>query len=69
VARRRAQKGAYKESKPGSDIERVVAAAAALVAHDEGRQAVHIGGSRPPEQQNHTHWKHAGRMRAVRGRV
>ncbi|HXF63853.1 MAG TPA: acetyl-CoA carboxylase biotin carboxylase subunit [Caldilineaceae bacterium] len=62
-----ARRQMHRESKPGSDTERVVAAAVALVAHEEGRQAVHIGGSRPPAQQTRSLWKQAGRLRAVRG--
>lgn len=45
--------------------ERIAAVVAALIAHEEGRRAVHIG------SQNHTtasQWKVAGRMRATGGR-
>ena len=56
-------------NRPTNDNERVVAVAAALIAHEEGRQAVHIGHT---EENHHAPavnlWKQAGRMRAVRGR-
>jgi acetyl-CoA carboxylase biotin carboxylase subunit len=54
-------------NKPANDHEKVVAVAAALIAHEEGRQAVHIGGNQQ-EQVAAGVWKQAGRMRAVRGR-
>lgn len=54
-------------NKPANDHKKVVAVAAALIAHEEGRQAVHIGGN-PQEQAAAGVWKQAGRMRAVRGR-
>ena len=46
--------------------EKIAAVAAALIAHDEGRQAVHIGAS-DSERQGST-WKRNGRLRSVRGR-
>jgi acetyl-CoA carboxylase biotin carboxylase subunit len=55
-------------NRPTNDQEKVVATAAALIAHEEGRKAVHIGGSRNDEQSSSGLWKQAGRMRAVRGR-
>jgi acetyl/propionyl-CoA carboxylase alpha subunit len=54
-------------NRPTNDHEKVVAAAAALIAHEEGRKAVHIGGSRDEEKTVSSSWKQAGRMRAVRG--
>jgi acetyl/propionyl-CoA carboxylase alpha subunit len=63
VARRRLSRG----SKSVNETEKVVAAAAALVAHEEGRQAVHIGWSEPQDHQGRSLWKQAGRLRAVGG--
>jgi acetyl/propionyl-CoA carboxylase alpha subunit len=54
-------------NRPANDNEKVVAAAAALIAHEEGRKAVHIGGDRGHEQPATSLWKQSGRMRAVRG--
>ena len=54
-------------NRPVNDHEKVAAVAAALIAHEEGRQAVHIG-SHGDEQSNGSLWKQSGRMRAVRGR-
>lgn len=50
-----------------AEYERIAAVAAALIADEEGRQAVHIGA----QTNNHTAeslWKRAGRIRAVGGR-
>lgn len=55
-------------NRPANDHEKVVAVAAALIAHEEGRKAVHIGGNREDEQAAASLWKQSGRMRAVRGR-
>jgi hypothetical protein len=55
-------------NRPANDHEKVVAAAAALIAHEEGRKAVHIGSSRENGEVAASHWKQAGRIRAVRGR-
>ncbi len=46
--------------------ESIIAVAAALVAHEESRQAIHIGSSM--KDNTHSEWKIAGRMRATRGR-
>lgn len=54
--------------KPGSDAEQMVAVATALLAHEEGRKAVHIGGNHEPVRAS-SPWKQAGRLRAVRGRL
>lgn len=49
-----------------NEQEKIAAVTAALIAHEQGRQAVHIGsGSSAPGR---TLWKQAGRMSAVRGR-
>ncbi len=53
------------EQPPNAEHERVAAVAAALIAHEEGRQAVHIGGQNGQAAQNL--WKQAGRFRGVRG--
>lgn len=54
-------------NRPANDHEKVIAATAALIAHEEGRKAVHIGSSRGDEPSASGLWKQAGRMRAVRG--
>ena len=54
-------------NRPTNDHEKVVAVASALIAHEEGRKAVHIGGSREDDRPASSSWKQAGRMRAVRG--
>ncbi|MCC6457641.1 MAG: acetyl-CoA carboxylase biotin carboxylase subunit [Caldilineaceae bacterium] len=54
-------------NRPTNDHEKVVAATAALIAHEEGRKAVHIGESHEDGQPAAGMWKQAGRMRAVRG--
>ena len=46
--------------------EKIAAVAAALIAHEEGRQAVHIGAS--DKERPRSMWKREGRMRAMRGR-
>ena len=53
------------EQPPNAKHERVAAVAAALIAHEEGRQAVHIGDQNGQAAQNG--WKQAGRLRGVRG--
>jgi acetyl-CoA carboxylase, biotin carboxylase subunit len=55
-------------NRPANDHEKVVAAAAALIAHEEGRKAVHIGDSQSNDKEASSVWKQAGRMRAARGR-
>lgn len=55
-------------NRPNNDHERVVAAAAALIAHEEGRQAVHIGAGEDNGERAGNPWKLAGRRRAVGGR-
>ncbi len=55
-------------NRPSNDHERIVAAAAAMIAHEEGRKAVHIGAGRDNGAQGLNPWKQAGRQRAVRGR-
>jgi acetyl/propionyl-CoA carboxylase alpha subunit len=55
-------------NRPSNDHEKVVAAATALIAHEEGRKAVHIGRAREDDKPAASLWKQSGRMRAVRGR-
>lgn len=50
-----------------SEHERIVAVVAALIAHEEGRQAVHIGQTKS-QNEVVSAWKTAGRMRALGGR-
>jgi acetyl-CoA carboxylase biotin carboxylase subunit len=47
--------------------EKIVAVVAALIAHEEGRQAVHIRQPRDDTPQ-HSVWKQAGRIKSVGGR-
>ncbi len=56
-------------NRPSNDHEKVVAVAAALIAHEEGRKAVHIGNNGSEQKPASGLWKQAGRMRAVRGRL
>jgi acetyl-CoA carboxylase biotin carboxylase subunit len=64
-----ARRSMNRSNRPADDHERVVAVAAALIAHEEGRQAVHIGHTEANHQTPVVNpWKQAGRMRAVRGR-
>ena len=53
---------------PSEDHEVIAAIAAALVAREEGRQAIHIGEQRSATAGNGSMWKQAGRMRAMGGR-
>ena len=54
-----------RQANKNNEQERIAAIAAALIAHEEGRQAVHIGSGVKPSAR--TMWKQAGRLRAVRG--
>ena len=59
------RRNAAARSPDSASYERIAAVAAALIANEEGRQAIHIGG-----QENHmpeSTWKRAGRMRNVGG--
>lgn len=56
-------------AKPGSDAEQMVAVATALLAHEEGRKAVHIGGNHGTARPAQSPWKQMGRLRALRGRL
>ncbi|MEZ4733832.1 MAG: acetyl-CoA carboxylase biotin carboxylase subunit [Caldilineaceae bacterium] len=51
-----------------SEHERIVAVVAALIAHEEGRQAVHIGQTQNQNGSTSSAWKNAGRIRALGGR-
>ena len=50
------------------DYQRVAAVAAALIANEEGRQAVHIGNEEGATGQESI-WKRAGRIRSTGGRL
>ncbi|MCB0108609.1 MAG: acetyl-CoA carboxylase biotin carboxylase subunit, partial [Caldilineaceae bacterium] len=52
------------------EYEQIVAVVAALVAHEEGRQAVHIrqNSNGTSAQRRNSAWKEAGRIRSVGGR-
>ncbi|OUC05820.1 pyruvate carboxylase subunit A [Litorilinea aerophila] len=54
-----------REMRRAKEYEKIAAVAAALVAHEEGRKAVHIGNAQADSRRNL--WKQAGRIRAVRG--
>jgi acetyl-CoA carboxylase, biotin carboxylase subunit len=58
-----------RSSKRHKEHEVVAAVAAALIAHEEGRQAVHIGATNGANSKQNGPWKHAGRMRALRGQA
>ncbi|MEZ4860970.1 MAG: acetyl-CoA carboxylase biotin carboxylase subunit [Caldilineaceae bacterium] len=56
-------------SSQSSEYEQIVAAVAAMIAHEEGRQAVHIGHTSSANgTADHSPWKQAGRLRALGGR-
>ena len=55
-----------KQTSETIEREKIAAVAAALIAHEEGRQAVYIG--HHASQSSDTLWRRAGRMRATRGR-
>ncbi|MEX1019574.1 MAG: acetyl-CoA carboxylase biotin carboxylase subunit [Litorilinea sp.] len=57
-----------RNTKRTQEHERVAALAAALIAHEEDRQAVHIGKQNHREPAGTGNWKRAGRMRATGGR-
>lgn len=61
---------ASRNSAVSEEYEQIVAVVAALVAHEEGRQAVHIGHSHNGinSQRQNSPWKEAGRIRSVGGR-
>jgi acetyl/propionyl-CoA carboxylase alpha subunit len=59
------RRGLSRQSKSTKEYEKIAAVAVALIAHEEGRQAVHIGNSQ--EELHRNHWKKVGRIRAVRG--
>jgi acetyl/propionyl-CoA carboxylase alpha subunit len=54
-----------RQTNHSAERERIAAVAAALIAHEEGRQAVNIGAA---SERDSDLWKHGGRMRALRGR-
>jgi acetyl-CoA carboxylase biotin carboxylase subunit len=47
--------------------EKIMAVVAAMKAHEEGRQAVHIGPQQRANGANGSAWKQAGRLRTVGG--
>jgi acetyl-CoA carboxylase, biotin carboxylase subunit len=58
-------------AKPTADSEeheKIVAVVAALIAHEEGRQAVHIGQPAHNGAQTSNLWKQTGRLRTLGGR-
>ncbi len=73
IGRRQAARGtspsAAQSSNKSAESEQIVAVVAALIAHEEGRQAVHIGRTHNGRaQRRSSSWKEAGRTRAVGGR-
>ncbi|MCL4859911.1 MAG: acetyl-CoA carboxylase biotin carboxylase subunit [Caldilineaceae bacterium] len=53
---------------PLNEQEKIVAVVAAMLAHEEGRKAVHIGQPTNGRTQQNNAWKQAGRMQGVGGR-
>jgi len=53
--------------KPADEQTRIAAVSAALIAHEAGRRAVHIGDQTLQARQE-SNWKRAGRMKATGGR-
>jgi len=70
IERRQSSRVSMQGTAMSEEYEQIVAVVAALVAHEEGRQAVHIGqghnGTSSP--QHNSPWREAGRIRAVGGR-
>lgn len=62
-----ARRGSTKRPAPLQEQEQIAAVVAALIAHEEGRQAVHIG-NHSSRNEPTSMWKMAGRMRSVGGR-
>jgi acetyl/propionyl-CoA carboxylase alpha subunit len=70
IARRQAARTSTQSVAKTEEYEKIVAVVAALVAHEEGRQAVHIGqhnGSVARQPRNNA-WREAARLRAAGGR-
>ncbi|MEM7538175.1 MAG: acetyl-CoA carboxylase biotin carboxylase subunit [Chloroflexota bacterium] len=55
------------QRKTSKEQEQVAAVVATLLAHEEGRQAVHIAGSSSTNGAGISPWKQAGRMQSIRG--
>jgi acetyl-CoA carboxylase biotin carboxylase subunit len=51
-----------------NEHEKIVAVVAAMLAHEEGRQAVHIGRTDSDKGANGSRWRQAGRVKALGGR-
>jgi acetyl-CoA carboxylase biotin carboxylase subunit len=49
------------------EFEKLMAVVAAMIAHDEGRQAIHIGQSTNGQTSHGSLWKQAGRLRVLGG--
>jgi acetyl-CoA carboxylase, biotin carboxylase subunit len=64
IGRRRIER----QSTHQAEHEQIVAVVAAMIAHEEGRQAVHIGQQQRTQNSNSGLWKQAGRIRALGGR-
>ena len=59
-----------KTERSPEEVETIAAVAAALIAHEERRQAiVRVGVQQNGAAEPSNPWKHAGRMRAMRGRL
>jgi acetyl-CoA carboxylase, biotin carboxylase subunit len=48
-----------------NEHEKIIAVVAAMIAHEEGRQAIHIGQQRNGQSGSSSLWKQAGRMRGL----
>ncbi|RIK39104.1 MAG: acetyl-CoA carboxylase biotin carboxylase subunit [Chloroflexi bacterium] len=64
IGRRRIERQAAHQA----EHEQIVAVVAAMIAHEEGRQAVHIGQQQRAHTPNGSLWKQAGRIKALGGR-
>ena len=65
ISRRRMEKSPLQRP----EHEKIVAVVAAMIAHEESKQAVHIGGGQQGNNGSRANlWKQAGRTRAVGGR-
>jgi acetyl/propionyl-CoA carboxylase alpha subunit len=73
IGRRQAARGTSQtvaQANKSAESEQIVAVVAALIAHDEGRRAVHIGQGHHERssQRRSSPWKEVGRTRSVGGR-
>jgi acetyl-CoA carboxylase biotin carboxylase subunit len=65
IGRRRIERQAAHQA----EHEQIVAVVAAMLAHEEGRKAVHIGQQQRSQTPTNGLWKQAGRIKALGGRL